>query len=146
MQELKTRYMNIIKWIGHPVVMIVVYLLLIIEGDNFGGFYSIYLLLSLPHAVPYAISAVLGIVGVVIAFNIHSKKYELLKSVLYLLGFGLMIFSLVLFFETGYNWTTFRLGVPVASFILFGICGLCFLVRTLKYFWNRSEKNKVLIV
>lgn len=133
--------MRIIKWIGHPVALVIVYLLLIISGDNFGGIYLLYLVLSLPHAVPYAVLAGLGIAGVVIAFNIHSKAMLFIKPLLYLVGIALMIFSLVLFFETGYNWNTFRETVPLSTFILFGICSICFLIRTLSSFQKTSLKS-----
>lgn len=126
--------MKVIKWIGHPVVLVIVYLLLVIEGDNFGGYYLLYLILSLPHGVPYAVVAALGIAGMVIAFNIHSRKYELMKYALYLVGFALMIISLVMFFETGYSWNTFKLTVPLSTFILFGIISFCFLARTVWLF------------
>ena len=132
--------MKLIKWIGHPVIMVILYLLLIIEGDNFGGFYMLYLMLSVPHGVPYATVAALGIAGVVVAFNIHSARHRLFKPVLYLLGFGLMIFSLILFFQTGYNWKTFQLIVPCSSFILFGICAACFLIRTMDSFLPKKER------
>lgn len=133
--------MRIIKWIGHPVALLIVYLLLIIEGDNFGGIYLLYLVLSLPHGVPYAVAAALGIATVVVAFNMNGPRFTLLKTVLYLLGFCLMILSLLLFFERGYSWETFQIGVPLSTFILFGICSICFLIRTLSSFQKTSLKS-----
>lgn len=133
--------MKLIQWIGHPVVLVIIYLLLIIEGDNFGGFYLLYLVLSLPHGVAYAVVAALGIAGVIVAFNMHLPRFALLKTVLYLLGFCLMILSLLLFFARGYSWETFQLGIPLSTFILFGVCSICFLIRTLSSFQRVSMKN-----
>jgi hypothetical protein len=118
--------MKIIKWIGHPVVVIVLYLLLIIEGDEFGGFFMLYLLLSIPHLVPYALMAAAGLSLMVIAFNYKDQKMTSLIS--YLIGYTMMLTSLAIFFSKGNKWKTFEPGLPLFSFILFGISSLCFVI------------------
>ena len=65
--------MKIIKWIGHPVIVICTFLLLITEGENFGGFYVLYLILALPHGALYAILASIGIASIVLGFNIQKE-------------------------------------------------------------------------
>lgn len=122
--------MKIIRWIGHPVIIIILYLLLIIEGDQFGGFFVLYLLLSLPHGATYAIIATVGIIGLVYAFNIHSGRHSFQRLFLYVFSYLLMILALILFFSKGNKWETFAPGVPMTSFLLFAFCSLCFLIRS----------------
>lgn len=127
--------MKLIKAIGHPVVLICIYLLLVIEGDNFGGFYVLYLLLALPHAVPYSVIAAVGIGFMVVGFNLQGTHRLIQKSALYLLGFVFMITSLVVFFAKGNKWATFELTVPLLSFILLGLCSVCFIISTIYSLW-----------
>jgi hypothetical protein len=121
--------MKIVKWIGHPVILVIVYLLLVIEGDQFGGFFMLYLLLALPHLVLYALVAALGLFFMILAFNLNRDKYLNRITVFYLIGYTSMIVSLVLFFAKGNKWETFELAIPRLSFILFGICSICFLIN-----------------
>lgn len=120
--------MKAIKWIGHPVVVICLFLLLITEGENFGGFYLLYLILALPHGAPYAILAMLGIASIVIGFNITHKKMIQSKQILYIIGLFLMIASLVNFFMTGNQRATFEQAIPLLTFIIYGISSFCFMI------------------
>lgn len=121
--------MKVVNWIGHPVIFLICYLLLIIEGDHFGGFFMLYLLLTLPHFVPYAVIAALGMAGVIIGFNVRKKKNLKSKPLLYLIGFCFMVAALVIFFGKGNKWETFHYALPTTSFLLFGISSFCFLVN-----------------
>lgn len=127
--------MKLIKAIGHPIVLICIYLLLVIEGDNFGGFYLLYLVLALPHAVLYSIIAAIGIGFIVVGFNLQGTHRLIQKSALYLLGYVLMMISLVVFFAKGNKWSTFELTMPLLSFILLGLCSICFIISTLYMLW-----------
>ena len=124
--------MLIIKILGHPIVLVTIFLLLIIEGAHFGGFYLLYLLLAIPHGATYAIMAIVGIILIVIAKGFITNNSNKLRAVLYLLGLLIMNASLVLFFsrneKTG-NMETFQGGVPLISFIIFGFIMLCFLIN-----------------
>ena len=126
--------MKIIKILGHPIVLVTIFLLLIIEGAHFGGFYLLYLLLAIPHGATYAIMAIAGIILIVIAKGFITDNSNKLRAVLYLLGLLIMNVSLVLFFnrneKTG-NMETFQGGLPLISFIIFGVLMLCFLVNIL---------------
>jgi amino acid transporter len=135
--------MKIIKWIGHPVILVVLYLLLIIEGDEFGGFYMLYLLLSLPHLVPYSIIAAAGLSFIIIAFN--SKRSEKRIFAFYLFGYLLMLLSLIIFFSKGNKWKTFELDIPLLSFIVFGISSLCFLGWIFSLFQKSLSKSARII-
>lgn len=129
--------MKAIKWIGHPVILVIIYLLLIIEGDQFGGFFLLYLLLALPHFVPYALAAALGIACIVLGFNLRKENYHSLKPVLFLFGYCLMILALLVFFFKGNKWETFKLAIPTLSFVIFGISSLCFLINTMLLFLKK---------
>ncbi len=133
--------MKAIKWIGHPVRLVIIYLLLIIEGDQFGGFFMLYLLLALPHFVPYAITAALGIASIIVGFNLRKENYLSFKPVLFLSGYCLMILSLLLFFSKGNKWETFEMGLPTLTFVIFGISSLCFLINTVLLF-SKSHSSK----
>jgi amino acid transporter len=135
--------MKIIKWIGHPVILVVLYLLLIIEGDEFGGFYMLYLFLSLPHLVPYSIIAAAGLSFIIIAFN--SKRSEKRIFAFYLFGYLLMLLSLIIFFSKGNKWKTFELDIPLLSFIVFGISSLCFLGWIFSLFQKSLSKSARII-
>ncbi|MBA2499927.1 MAG: hypothetical protein H0V30_09400 [Chitinophagaceae bacterium] len=124
--------MKIIKVLGHPIVLIAIFLLLIIEGAHFGGFYLLYLLLAIPHGATYALLAIGGISLIVIVKSFVPNKSNKIRAILYLLGLLIMNTSLVIFFsrdeKTG-NMETFEGGVPLISFIIFGVFMLCFLVN-----------------
>ena len=132
--------MKILKFIGHPVILIIIYLLLVIEGDEFGGFFMMYLMLALPHLVPYSVVAGVGLLLVIVAFNMSAKYWRVLP-ILYLLGYILMIVSLVMFFEKGNKWQTFELTVPRFTFIVFGFISICFLVNLVSSFVSTHVKR-----
>lgn len=134
--------MKLIKIIGHPVLVMSMFLLLLISGESFGGFYFIFLLLGLPHGVPHAILAFAGLIAMFIGYKIYRKHFNPIKPLLYLIGNALMIFALVTFFEDskGYTYSTFHQAVPLISFSLFGLCVLCNLLTSLMLFVNRTTK------
>ena len=123
--------MKLVRLFGHPIVLIIIYLLLIIEGDNFGGFFVLYLILSLPHGALYAVLAALGIASLIVAFNFKNNFRNWITAILYLFGYILMIVSLLVFFAKGNKWESFTLGIPLMSFILFGLTSLFFLFNSI---------------
>lgn len=116
--------MKLIKIVGHPVLVMCFFLLLLISGEGFGGFYLIYLLIGLPHGVPHALLALAGLGAMFTGYKIYRKQSHVIKPLLYLLGSGLMVSALVAFFTAskGYNDPTFHQAVPLVTFILFGVC------------------------
>jgi hypothetical protein len=130
--------MKIIKWVGHPVIVMVLFLLLIIEGDEFGGFFMLYLLLSLPHLVTYSLVAAAGLILMICAFNYRGSKIT--AAISYLTGYALMLLSLLIFFSKDNKWKTFEPGVPLFSFILFGASSLCFLIWSVSLFQKPHSK------
>jgi hypothetical protein len=116
--------MKVIRILGHPIVLTVVFLLLLIEGDHFGGFYLIYILLALPHGAIYALLAVGGVILLLIShYFLNAFKHGL--SIVAVL---LMLTSLVVFFGKGNKNETFELVIPILTFVLFGVCLLCYFI------------------
>lgn len=136
--------MKIIKILGSPVLVMILFLLIIIEGKRFGGIYLLYLLMSLPHGAPYAVIAVAGLLSLLIGYNISGNKRRLGKSVLYLIGAALLILSLIIFFTKdpkGNNNATFEQAIPLFTLCLFGISLVCLLLNTIVRLKNKNDGN-----
>lgn len=128
--------------LGHPLVLIGIFLLLIIEGNHFGGFYLLYLLLALPHAALYALLAVAGILLIILGNKVVKKTS---KIIMLSLGLSMMLLSLVVFFGRGDDKTgTFEQFIPLASFCLFGVSMICFIINSWQNF-SEVEKKRSLI-
>jgi Na+/melibiose symporter-like transporter len=139
----KKEVMNLIKIIGHPIAVMSMYLLLIISGQSFGGFYLLYILLGLPHGVPDAILAVTGLGLMLLGYKLFRKRYNPVKPLLYTVSIAVMIYSLVVFFRLskGYNDPTFHQTVPLISFALFGVCVSCNLFLSAALFVKRPDES-----
>lgn len=124
--------MKRINLIGHPIVFITLYLLLMIEGkEHFASIYLVFVYNALKEGFLYAILAAVGLSLVFTGYNIYRKNLHPLKPVLYLAGMLLMILSLFVFFRDGYKSGTFEYFMPVLLFILFSISGVFFLWSTI---------------
>lgn len=119
--------MKILKWIGNPYLFVSLYLLLIIEGDHFGGFYLVYLLLAIPHGLSYSLLSIAGIA--ILLWGAHRNGG--LRLLLVVSGLSLMIIALTVFFSTGNKNDSFLPGIPLLSFIL---CGISACAMLLNYF------------
>jgi hypothetical protein len=135
--------MKIIKIIGHPVSVMCMYLLLIISGESFGGFYTLFVFMRLFHGVPDAIVSTLGLGMMLLGYKTCRQRYHPIKTALYLLGNGLMITGLALFFEVskGYNESTFHQAVPLFTFALFGLFVLCNTWLSIMLFFQNEPSN-----
>lgn len=122
------------KWIniiGNPVVFMMLYLLLLIEGnENFGGFYVMYIVGALQAGLLYAKVAAIGLLFVFIGYVLNGQYLQPLKAVVYFSGLILMVLSLFIFFADGNKSATFELFIPIMTFILYTISGICFLYTT----------------
>jgi hypothetical protein len=132
--------MKALKIMGNPLVVTGIFLLVLISGEQFGGFYLIYLLLGLPNGAPHAIIAVIGILFLVLGCTVHSKQYNKIKPLLCVMGDLIIIVALITFFKNskGYNDATFHQAIPLLTFALLGIAIMSnMLVSTLALFkWN----------
>ena len=134
--------MKAIKIVGHPILVVSLFLLVIIEGVHFGGFYVLYLLFGLTYAAPFALTAVGGIALMVLTLNLSIQKRPVLKPILYVVGWLMLLLSYAMFFNDGKNnhRETFETTVPIISFLLFGISSLCFLINMLQMIVNNNGK------
>lgn len=136
--------MKIIKIIGHPVLVMSLYLLILISGESFGGFYLLYILMGLPFGALHAVTALIGLCLVFFGYKVYRTKPSLLKPLLYILGISTMMIALVLFFErsNGYNDATFYQTIPLVSLMLYSLSALCFIINAfilvVKFFRHRK--------
>lgn len=135
--------MKIIKIIGHPVSVMCMYLLLIISGKSFGGFYILFIFLGLANGVPDALVSTLGLGIMLLGYKVYRKTFHPIKPALYLLGDAVMIAGLVVFFQVAkdYSNATFQQAVPLFTFVLFGICVLCNILLSLMLFTQKGKSN-----
>lgn len=133
------------KFITHPLVVIISFLIIIISGQQFGGFYLLYLILGLPHA---AIHSVLGILGVVLLlFNLlQSKQWNRNQTggLINITGVLLLWLSLFLFFykdKSNYNISTFYELFPEILMLMFVMISVYFVVDNILLLL-RNPKNK----
>jgi xanthosine utilization system XapX-like protein len=132
--------MKFIKYIGHPVLLMSLYLLLLIESEHFGGFYLLYILMALPTGAPFAVISLLGLICVFIGYKIYREQFHVLKPTLYLLGWFTMLVGLLLFFSHRDRLATFELSIPTTTFVLFGICSVCFFIYVISLFVKKRDR------
>lgn len=125
--------MKLIQIITHPFLVLLSFMFIIICGQQFVGFYLLYILLALPHGGIHSILAILGI-GIIIFTYAKYKNYfdYQIESILNISGALLLISSLVIFFYNDvehYNYGTFKESVPLIILILFLIIVLMFIIR-----------------
>jgi hypothetical protein len=100
--------MKAINIVRNPLWLILSFLFIIISGEHWGGFYLLYIFLSLPHGSVYAIIGIAGII-LLIASYFKYKPGEMppARTVINISGLLFLILSLFLFFfndKQGYNW------------------------------------------
>ena len=124
--------MRLFKIITHPVLLISIFLVLIINGENWGGVYLWYLLLALPHGAVHSLFAVLGCGLIVYSYARYERKGKyLVGPLLNLAGLLFLLLSVFYFFyndKSNYNISTFEGGVPLFMMGLFGILSLLFAI------------------
>ena len=120
------------KWfriLSHPYTLIICFLLIMISGESFGGFYAMYILMALPFGGMHALLAVAGILVLIINHSLNTNRtgYRLAS----VSGLFLLIASLLYFFSADkqhYNWGSFEQVVPVITMILTAVISIFFLV------------------
>lgn len=138
--------MKIIKTIGHPVLVMSMFLLILISGEHLGGVYLFYILLGLPYGAPHSIIALTGLATIFIGYKIYRSKPNILKHVLYVVGIAVMILALITFFERsrGYNDSTFSQTASLISLGLFSLCAFCCIIQSVwmaaKIYKNKNDK------
>lgn len=138
--------MKLINIIGHPLTFMIIYSLLLIEGnDHFSRFYVTYVFMGWQADLLYAKIAATGLLFVFIGY-ISNGRLQSLKATVYFAGLILMVLSLLMFFENGNKSATFELFIPIMTFTLFAISGICLLYTCsgLLYMPRASEHQKTL--
>jgi len=129
--------MKVIQILTHPICVLVLFCLVLISGENFGGFYLLYVLMALPHGGIHAILAVAGTAVLLFSYlKYGGKSVYFIDPLLNILGVFCLYLSLWLFFlhSWDFNQATFQQSVPIGSFVLFGLVSLGFLVRSVLRF------------
>lgn len=125
--------MKIFKIITHPATIIICFLLVLINGENWAGFFLMYILLGLSHGAIHSILAVTGIGILLFSFFKYKKQFMYrAESVLNIFGALLLFLSLFLFFyrdKDNYNIATFYQTIPVLVISIFGLLLIIFLVN-----------------
>jgi heme/copper-type cytochrome/quinol oxidase subunit 4 len=134
--------MKLFRFLAHPNALIISFLMILISGEQTGGFYIIYLLTGLPYGIFHAVLGSIGVVCLLISQHLNYSKQLVIKQSLNLIGLGLMLASLVYFFKNDtkhYNWGTFEQGLPMFTIFFTGFIALCFLVGM---FWHPQQKQE----
>ena len=125
--------MKALKYLTHPTVLIISFLLILISGEHFGGFYLLYILLALPHGGIHGILATLGLIILIYSNYKYKRQFSfLIEPILNITGAILLILSLALFFNNDiehYNYGTFFQIIPIITLALFGLLSVGFLVN-----------------
>ena len=136
--------MKLIKICGHPVLVMSLYLLLLISGRSFGGFYAVYILMGLMGGTTDSILSLIGLGIMLLGYKLFRKQYHPIKSLLYILGNAVMIYGLVTFFRItkGYNDGTFEQTIPLISFTIYGVSVFCNLLLSVYLFFSKGTQGK----
>ena len=125
--------MKFIQFITHPLFLITHFLLIIISGESFGGFYCFYLALALPYGGVHTILAMLGMCILIFSYAKYKNNFNYqIEPILNISGAVLLISSLFSFFYNDvdhYNYRTFYETVPLVILILFLLVELIFLIK-----------------
>ena len=139
--------MKVITIIKSPIALMISFCLIIISGEQTGGFYIIYLIMGLIKAS--SMHSILGLAGILLLFagitSSYSKKI-FLASLFKCIAVLMMIFSLILFFYNDsrqYNIATFHQIIPLATVVLFGILSLIFLLFNVRELVNNVQRKKI---
>lgn len=132
--------MKLLRFIGHPITIIILFLLILISGKAIGSVYLFYILLALPEGHSHALLAVCGILLLLVRLG-DSEKLMLTNSILNTLAIIALFLSLYLFFTNDtqqYNYVSFRTGAFWITFGLFCLSAMFFLINT---FLNQKKKK-----
>src|SRR5690606_13686161 len=129
--------MKFIKILTSPILVVILFSLILVSGEHFGGFYIMYLLMAIPHGGLHAIFAMVGIGLVLFSYRRYRGQAQfIIEPILNIIGIFLLYASLLFFFYRSweYNDQTFEQGVPVTSLILFGVVSIAFLIQSVTSF------------
>jgi nitrate reductase gamma subunit len=105
--------------------------MILISGEQFGGFYAVYILMALPFGGIHALLAIAAIIILLVNHVIPHRRISYLRQVVNLIGVVLMFTSLYYFFindKQHYNYETFQQTLPMFTLALTAFVATCFLV------------------
>lgn len=123
--------MKLFRILSHPYTLIICFLLIMISGENFGGFYAMYILMALPFGGVHALLAVAGIIVLLTNHSIKSDKINSARQVINFIGVLLLFASLYYFFwadKQHYNYGSFEQTVPILTMVVTVLVAVCFLI------------------
>lgn len=136
--------MKIFKFISHPYTLIICFLLIMISGESFGGFYALYILLGLFYGAIHSLLALAGIIVLLVSY--HRFKIKNARAQILNLAGVLLLFSSVGYFfwqdKQHYNWGSFEQTVPVVTMTITVFVATCFLINN---FIKARPKTKTLM-
>jgi integral membrane sensor domain MASE1 len=138
--------MKLIKIVTHPYIIIISFFIILINGEGFGGFYLLYLLMGLPYGAIHSLLAFFGIVILLFAYyKFRKKKERIIECLTEIFAVFLLILSLSAFFyndKQHYNYGTFTELVPVIMLILFLLIAMIsILTNILMIYKNITSRN-----
>jgi hypothetical protein len=90
---------KLLNIITHPNIVIISFFGILINGEGFGGFFLLYVLLGLPHGVIHALIALLGVVLLLVNYYKYKRKKKLIaQSLIEILAVILLMLSVFVFF------------------------------------------------
>jgi hypothetical protein len=140
----KNKFMKLFKILSHPYTLIICFSLILISGEQWGGFYAFYLLLALPYGGVHSLLALAGFFSMLASLH-WVKDHLVLQQVLNVVGVFFLVSSLYYFFDNDklhYNWGTFQEPVPLSTLIITICVGICFLIGT---FVSPSHSKAVMV-
>src|SRR4051794_23537054 len=137
--------MKLMHVLTHPYTITMCFFGILISGENWGGFYLLYLLLALPHLGFYAVSGFAGIGLLLVSKNVLKADKSVYKGSINILAVLLLLLSLFFFFyndKEHYNYGTFYQFVPQLTLFVFLAIAVVFLIHNVKLiFFSKSSGN-----
>lgn len=137
--------MKLIKIFTHPYTVIISFFIILINGEGFGGFFLLYLLLGLPYGAIHSLVSLIAIIVLVFNYKKYKRRKEfIIDYLMEIIGILLLLLSLFLFFyndKQHYNYGTFYELVPVIMLILFGLIAITSIVNNIVSIYKVSSKN-----
>jgi hypothetical protein len=140
----KNKFMKLFKILSHPYTLIICFSLILISGEQWGGFYAFYLLLALPYGGVHSLLALAGFFALLVSLH-WVKNQVVLQQLLNVVGLFFLVSSLYYFFDNDklhYNSGTFHEPIPLATLIITICVAICFLIGT----FVTPSHNKAIMV
>lgn len=123
--------MKLLKIIGHPITVTILFLIILISGRSIGGFYLFYLMIAVSNGLIHGILALIAVSLFLIA-HLPLKNNAVARSILDSAAVLCLLLSLYFFFHNdseGYNSGSFSTGAFWITFSLFALAAIGLLVR-----------------